>query len=382
MKNNKLKLVIAASVFLPLLALSSLAMADEVTGTLTTGLSSTVVDTTVTGIVIVSPTVSPVAGTYSSAQSVILNAGSGSLNTHYTADGSTPTCSNGTVYSGAISVNSTQTIKAISCYPENHSSSVASFAYAINLIVNSTQVSSLVNPSDLALPTGATSNSTPSLQAAQSITINDTTGSKVTIPASTIITTVSGQNFDATALTASTPVAGTLSGLTSGAVMDGSLQWGIVNLGLQFSSPITLSIYVGDSFNGQTLSVVRSTSASSGWTSDGIVSPATCVVSAGLCTFSATKASYYAVYHVATTNTGSNTSSGGGGGGVDWGQGGYIPPVVISVGNIKGYGVVNEYDFSILMADWGNTGSSSADLNKDGVVNEYDLSLLMANWGN
>jgi len=378
MKKNKLKLIATTVILMSLLTFVNSTLASEVTGTLTTGISSNVVDTTVTGIVIVSPTANPIAGTYSSVQSVVLTA-NGSSNIKYTTDGSTPTCSTGTFYSGAISVNSTQTIKAISCYPENHSSNVSSFAYVINLVVNSNQVSYLINPSVLALPTGATSNSTPSLQTQQNIVINNSVSggtSSVTLPINTTITTVSGQNFDASALTANTPAAGTLSGLTSGAVMDGSLQWGIVNLGLQFSNPITLSIYVGTSFNGQTLSIVRSTSGSDGWTSDGIVSPATCVVSSGLCTFSATKASYYATYHIAVTNTGGNSSSGGGSS-----NSSPVTTPILAVGNIKGNGVVNEYDFSILMADWGNTGSSPADLNKDGLVNEYDFSLLMANWG-
>ena len=218
------------------------------------------------------------------------------------------------------------------------------------ITVNANQISSLLNPNALALPAGATYISTPQLQVAQNITINNPVGtgnSSVTLPVNTIITTVSGENFDATALTASTPAAGTLSGLTAGAVMDGSLQWGIVNLGLQFSSPITLSIYVGDSFNGQTLTIVRSTSSSSGWTSDGIVSPATCVVSAGLCTFNAIKASYYATFHTVAITTG-----GGGGGG-----GGVSTPVVTTPtakkGDANGDGKVDKYDFALLMSNWG-----------------------------
>lgn len=146
------------------------------------------------------------AGTYNSAQSVILTA-SGSLSIHYTTDGSTPTCSNGTVYSGAISVSSSQVITAISCYQENHYSSVAVFGYAI-------------------------------------------------VPVST----------------------------------------------------------GGGGGGGNT-----------------------------------------------TTTTTTTTT--------------------LAVGNIKGSGVVNEYDFALLMADWGQTGSSVADLNHDGIVDEYDFALLMLNWG-
>ena len=34
-----------------------------------------------------------------------------------------------------------------------------------------------------------------------------------------------------------------------------------------------------------------------------------------------------------------------------------------------------------MMANWGLKGSNPADLNKDGVVDEFDFSILMANWG-
>ena len=96
-------------------------LASEVTG----NLSST------SGTVVVAPTANPSAGTYTSTQNVTLSAG-GASSIHYTTDGSTPTCSTGATFSSAISVSTSQTIKALSCYPENHQSSVVSFAYTIN----------------------------------------------------------------------------------------------------------------------------------------------------------------------------------------------------------------------------------------------------------
>lgn len=101
--------------------------ASEVTGTLTTG-----VQTGVEGTVIVSPTASPVAGAYTSAQSVTLTA-AGSTSIRYTTDGTLPTCTTGTVYSGTIAVNASTAIQAISCYPNNKTSTVASHLYAINI---------------------------------------------------------------------------------------------------------------------------------------------------------------------------------------------------------------------------------------------------------
>ena len=128
---NKLKLILPAIVILPLLGLGNLALASEVTGTLSTGLNSTV-GNTVNGVVIAPPVASPVAGAYTSAQSVALSA-PGASSIHYTIDGTAPTCSTGTVYSSAISVNSSMVIEAISCYSNGQSSTVASYLYAINI---------------------------------------------------------------------------------------------------------------------------------------------------------------------------------------------------------------------------------------------------------
>jgi len=148
------------------------------------------------------------------------------------------------------------------------------------------------------------------------ITVPGSGGSSVTLPAGTDITKTGGGTFDANDVTAADVALGSLTGFGANAVVEGALQWGIPNLGLTFSQPITISIFVGNDLNGQVLNVVRSSSMSSGWTNDGIVAPATCTVTSGLCTFQATKASYYA------SNSQSSSSGGGGGGG-------YLPPASI-----------------------------------------------------
>jgi len=93
------------------------------------------------GVVMDIPTASPAAGTYSSTQSVTFTS-SGSSGICYTTSGTDPvcaasgtSCTTGTLYSSAISVASTQTIKAISCYPNNNHSSVGSYAYTISVAV-------------------------------------------------------------------------------------------------------------------------------------------------------------------------------------------------------------------------------------------------------
>lgn len=79
----------------------------------------------------VPPIASPLAGTYTSVQSVTFSA-TGSSSIRYTIDGTAPSCSVGNVYESAVAVGSSQTIKAIACYGENFSN-VVSFIYAINI---------------------------------------------------------------------------------------------------------------------------------------------------------------------------------------------------------------------------------------------------------
>ncbi|HVP32493.1 MAG TPA: chitobiase/beta-hexosaminidase C-terminal domain-containing protein, partial [Steroidobacteraceae bacterium] len=77
------------------------------------------------------PTFSVPAGTYSSAQSVKLACSTASSTIYYTTNGSTPTHSS-SVYSAAISVASTETIKAVCSASGYTDSAVASAAYTIN----------------------------------------------------------------------------------------------------------------------------------------------------------------------------------------------------------------------------------------------------------
>ena len=70
-----------------------------------------------------------------------------------------------------------------------------------------------------------------------------------------------------------------------------------------------------------------------------------------------------------------NTGGGGGGGG-----GVTTPPPVSIKGDINNDSKVNKYDFALIMANWGKTGSNNSDLNSDNKVDKYDFSLLMLNW--
>jgi hypothetical protein len=82
------------------------------------------------------PTFSPIAGTYTSAQTVTLNS-TNSTSIRYTTDGTIPSCTTGLTYSAPIAVNSTQTVKAIGCNSVG-GSTVANALYTINFPTAST----------------------------------------------------------------------------------------------------------------------------------------------------------------------------------------------------------------------------------------------------
>jgi hypothetical protein len=86
--------------------------------------------------IVVTPTFSPAAGTYSSAQTVSIATSTSGASIRYTTDGSTPTSSMGTLYSSALTVSSTTTIKAVAYKTGLSDSAVASATYTIQPIVN------------------------------------------------------------------------------------------------------------------------------------------------------------------------------------------------------------------------------------------------------
>ena len=76
------------------------------------------------------PTSNVESDTYATAQTVTLTAGAGEA-IHYTTNGTTPSATNGTLYSTPITVSASQGIKAIATKAGNSDSDISSFEYII-----------------------------------------------------------------------------------------------------------------------------------------------------------------------------------------------------------------------------------------------------------
>jgi N-acetylneuraminic acid mutarotase len=104
-----------------------------------------------------SPTFSPPAGTYSSAQSVVLTDATQGATIYYTADGTTPNAKSN-VYSSPLNVPATFTIKAIAMAVGYTNSDVASAAYIINIPPPDFSIS--ISPSSVTLQAGESGTTT------------------------------------------------------------------------------------------------------------------------------------------------------------------------------------------------------------------------------
>jgi LysM repeat protein len=80
--------------------------------------------------VLPAPTFSPVAGTYTASQTVTISDATTGTTIYYTTNGTTPTTSS-TIYSGAITVNATETLEAIAVHTGYTNSPVATANYTI-----------------------------------------------------------------------------------------------------------------------------------------------------------------------------------------------------------------------------------------------------------
>ena len=94
------------------------------------------------------PTFSPAEGSYTEAQNVTISCATSGATIHYTVDGTTPTA-NSPVYSSAIPVSSTTTIKAMATATGYNNSAVASATYTITEPAATVTYEKITSTSDL-----------------------------------------------------------------------------------------------------------------------------------------------------------------------------------------------------------------------------------------
>ncbi len=101
------------------------------------------------------PVMSPAGGTFTTGQAVTITTPNTGASIRYTTDGSTPTDSYGTLYSGPIPIGSTTTLKAIAFEAGLTDSSVTSAVYAINVGAPSWYNSAWSSRKPVTIPTTA-----------------------------------------------------------------------------------------------------------------------------------------------------------------------------------------------------------------------------------
>jgi hypothetical protein len=113
---------------------------------------------------VAAPTFTPGGGTYSSAQTVTIGTTTTGATIRYTVDGSAPSETNGTIYTGPIVISSNTTLKAIAYKSGMTDSTVSSATYAFSVTV--TVATGFYNQ---ALPTAQTGTFTAQFDAISSV---------------------------------------------------------------------------------------------------------------------------------------------------------------------------------------------------------------------
>lgn len=95
--------------------------------------------------VVAAPTFAPAPGTYTSAQSVTIASATSGASIRYTTDGSTPTATSGTLYSGPVSIAASATLKAIAYKSGMTDSAVTSGIYTIQAVGDSAWIATVTS---------------------------------------------------------------------------------------------------------------------------------------------------------------------------------------------------------------------------------------------
>jgi chitinase len=89
---------------------------------------------------VAAPVFTPAAGTYTSTQTISISSTTSGASIRYTTNGTTPTSTTGTLYSGPVTIAATTTLKAIAYKSGSTDSSVTSGTYTINTGTGTTPV--------------------------------------------------------------------------------------------------------------------------------------------------------------------------------------------------------------------------------------------------
>ena len=167
------------------------------------------------------PTFTPAAGTYTSAQSVTIGDATAGATIYYTTDGSTPTTSS-SVYSSPITVSASETLKAIATASGYLQSTAGSAAYTINLAAAATPTFS---------PAAGTYTGT------QSVTISDATSG------ATIYFTIDGSTPTTSSHVYSSPIVVSASETIKAiAIAGGYTNSAVASASYSISSPIPVPV--------------------------------------------------------------------------------------------------------------------------------------------
>jgi unsaturated rhamnogalacturonyl hydrolase len=124
---------------------------------------------------VAAPTFTPAGGTYSSAQNVSISTTTAGASIRYTVDGSTPTSTTGTLYSGPVSISSTTTLKAIAYESGLTDSTVTTATYTISSSGGSTTVSAADGFYNIPFSPSQTGTFTATIDAVPSLSPSNTT---------------------------------------------------------------------------------------------------------------------------------------------------------------------------------------------------------------
>ena len=265
------------------------------------------------GYIFSAPSPQIVAGTYHSSLIVGLDLDPNTFRAFYTLDGSDPDGLS-TEYLGSINIPFSEgalvRLRTVAYDGTGLASSVNEVSYLFDnttpVSIGSSNLSDLINMGVFStLSDGSTAPPATVVNVETVITIPSSleSNSSVLLPKDLQIVRTDGTLFNPSELSAAETDNSLVSGLGNGVILENALQWGIIDHSLTFSTPITINLYVGTNLNGQTLNISRSINSTSGWTNDGIVSPYTCVVTAGICQFQTIKASYFVATSIATNST-------------------------------------------------------------------------------